>query len=104
VWAGLLLEPGHGGPGGAENGDVPVAGAQPVLRRGGIPRQRLSVRSGHDAVLATVQVQDWGAYQPRTETPGSDIGQVVVDRPPGPPLRSAAVNNGSGGARMLGVP
>ena len=66
------------------SGDVPIAGAQPVLRRGGMPRQPLSVRTGHDAVLATVQVQDWGTYQPRTETPGSDVGQVVVDRPPGP--------------------
>jgi hypothetical protein len=46
-----------------------------------MPRQPLSVRTGHDAVLATVQVQDWGTYQPRTETPGSDVGQVVVDRP-----------------------
>ena len=84
VSAGLLLEPGHGGPGGAENGDVPVAGrsrssAEGVCRASHSPCALGTMRSWPPCRYKT------GAHQPRTETPGSDRGRVRagVRRRPG---------------------
>src|SRR5882757_1545806 len=69
--------------------------------------QPFSMRTGHDPVLATLQVQDRRAYLAGLEAPGCDVGQVVVDRPAraffdGLPGDPAQPGPGAGERRVVG--
>lgn len=76
----MLGQPLEGGFGMIEHGDVTVLAEEPELGRRAVPRQPLTVRAGHDCVLAAVDEQQRRGDQGRIETPVPDVGQIVVDQ------------------------
>jgi hypothetical protein len=85
---GVLPEPVHGRPAGAQDRDVSVFRAQPQLRRGAAAREPLAMRAGHDPILASVQEKGRSDDVGGVEAPRSDAGEIVVDEPPMPPARA----------------